>query len=516
MIDLTKAQNIDVILHIGLHKTATTYIQNKFAAHRYDLVREGIVYPRAGEPDRPVFATRGGAQSGHALLTRAEDPALEAIQGIAKECPESTRCIVLSSENFAIWTRPFTAAEYLARFNMFRSVKVVLVVRRQDSWLESYYKQIVDGFRDYETRSFGEFLSDEGWKLIDFYSRFSEWRTAAGADNFHVLSFDDCKDADEIGANILKLAGASDELIDAITSADAERYDSVRAIDTLALRILNAYQLNDRDERIELARNLVAASPASKFPLMTADMRDAIEEFCKPINERIVAEWARTPMPNFLFAKPPKAEAVDPVDPALVADYVGYAISVCEGARSSLKKRVNERAAPANGKRAPQPTGGAQAVTAAAPPSQPPVQISRKTRGGVGDLVSRLRARIGSQGKTGGSGSGDLSAEQRQWADTVRPLFDERFYLSAHPEVAAAGTDPVAHYIKDGFKQGFDPTPWFSERGYRRVNRDVAKSNYPALVHYILYGRKEGRPVMSVVQSNAAARTTDGKRTADS
>ena len=37
------------------------------------------------------------------------------------------------------------------------------------------------------------------------------------------------------------------------------------------------------------------------------------------------------------------------------------------------------------------------------------------------------------------------------------PEFDAAFYLSRHPDVAAAGIDPFEHYLLYGFREGRDP-----------------------------------------------------------
>ncbi|MCK0168411.1 hypothetical protein MWU52_12675 [Jannaschia sp. S6380] len=343
-----KAAEIDVILHIGLHKTATTYIQNKLSALRYHLLTDGIIYPRAGEVMRSWTPTRDGAQSGHALLTRGEKAAMPAIAEIVDECPPGIERVILSSENFTIWKRPTPPANYLSRLSMFRSVKVVLVLRRQDVWIESYYKQLVDGFIDYETRSFAEFVASEGAELFDFHSRFSEWRDLVGPNNFHVMSYDDCDGADDLCRQILTLAGAGAALLDRVADMPVERYDSVRPIDTVALRILNAARLSDREARIALARRFFEAAPDIDVPLMTDAIRDAIHEVCDPINARIEAEWFDRPVPGLRFGKAVATPAPRPVDSAVLADFLDYVIAECGKARAAEMALAPVVAAPAD------------------------------------------------------------------------------------------------------------------------------------------------------------------------
>lgn len=72
-------------------------------------------------------------------------------------------------------------------------------------------------------------------------------------------------------------------------------------------------------------------------------------------------------------------------------------------------------------------------------------------------------------------------------------LFVPDWYRAAHPDVAAAGVDPLEHYLDTGWKEGRDPGPEFDSRYYVRRYSDMAQVQQPALVHYWIHGRNEGR-----------------------
>jgi uncharacterized protein VirK/YbjX len=72
-------------------------------------------------------------------------------------------------------------------------------------------------------------------------------------------------------------------------------------------------------------------------------------------------------------------------------------------------------------------------------------------------------------------------------------IFDQEWYLSQNPDVAAAGVDPVAHYLKSGAREKRSPSRFFSTEDYLALNPDVAQSGVNPLFHYYLYGAKEGR-----------------------
>lgn len=72
-------------------------------------------------------------------------------------------------------------------------------------------------------------------------------------------------------------------------------------------------------------------------------------------------------------------------------------------------------------------------------------------------------------------------------------LFREDFYLSANPDVAADGVDPLQHYMTRGWLEGRDPNPLFDTDWYLRNNPDVAGTNVNPLLHFIRSGAAEGR-----------------------
>ena len=74
-------------------------------------------------------------------------------------------------------------------------------------------------------------------------------------------------------------------------------------------------------------------------------------------------------------------------------------------------------------------------------------------------------------------------------------LFDCSWYLITYPDVAAAGMDPLTHFVETGWREGRDPGPDFATSAYLKANPDVAQSGINPLFHYIEFGRSEGREV---------------------
>ena len=73
------------------------------------------------------------------------------------------------------------------------------------------------------------------------------------------------------------------------------------------------------------------------------------------------------------------------------------------------------------------------------------------------------------------------------------PLFDSEWYLQQNPDVAAAGINPLQHYMAYGWKEGRDPNPMFDTSFYIENNPDIAAQGVNPLTHFVQYGWKEGR-----------------------
>ena len=330
---LRRAKDATLVLHIGLHKTGSSYLQGLLAARREALLREGLLFPMTGIVDKASTGTREGAGSGQALFSRRGGHE-ELRAQLLTELPEDVATVLVSSEEFSR-AGPPSPERLLARFADFGTVKVVLVLRRQDDWIESYYKQIVDQYGNFETRSFERYVQETGRSLLDFHSRFTPWRNLVGPQNFHVVSYDDVPDAVAICRRLLGLAGVQGPVLDELSTVPVPRYDSVRAIDTVGLRLLNSYRLADRDTRTRIARSIYDVAPDGDVELMSADLREEIQAVCRPINERIEAEWCAAPVPGFRFASPrPVSTPRPPSGPGLV-DYVDRVITMCEDARAT-------------------------------------------------------------------------------------------------------------------------------------------------------------------------------------
>jgi FMN phosphatase YigB (HAD superfamily) len=78
-------------------------------------------------------------------------------------------------------------------------------------------------------------------------------------------------------------------------------------------------------------------------------------------------------------------------------------------------------------------------------------------------------------------------------AITRSGLFDPEWYLSTYPDVAAAGGDPLGHYLAGGWRERRQPGPAFDSEFYRFRHPDIAVLEIDPLTHFVMHGQAEGR-----------------------
>lgn len=72
-------------------------------------------------------------------------------------------------------------------------------------------------------------------------------------------------------------------------------------------------------------------------------------------------------------------------------------------------------------------------------------------------------------------------------------LFDPAYYCQESSQPPLPPHRALLHYLTEGWKKGWSPSPFFSVPRYLAAHQDVRKQNIEPLTHYLEYGLKEGR-----------------------
>lgn len=171
-----------LFIHIGTHKTATTWLQHFLGTNADRLEDLGYYYPKSGRVNHAQH------RIGQAIFLRQKPAAplddLTIWQRFKRELA-STRYenIVVSSEEFE-WVRdPKVIRDFLPDVEL----HVICYLRRQDDYLESLYGQQVRDFHPRLTISADEYF-DKQPSYLDYDALVRRWENVAA--KVHIRVFD--------------------------------------------------------------------------------------------------------------------------------------------------------------------------------------------------------------------------------------------------------------------------------------------------------------------------------------
>lgn len=127
-----------LVLHIGPHKTATTYLQSNFKSQRGALRKHGWLYPVIGV--RTALAHQDVAENPNAIQTRS-GPVYASVAAAAREAQARDLGVLLSAERFRRWRTKQVAA--LAGVFSADEPKIVYVLRDPMTVIRSMWAQSV-------------------------------------------------------------------------------------------------------------------------------------------------------------------------------------------------------------------------------------------------------------------------------------------------------------------------------------------------------------------------------------
>ncbi|NJN23241.1 MAG: hypothetical protein HC810_01000 [Acaryochloridaceae cyanobacterium RL_2_7] len=180
-----------MFLHIGLHKTGSTYIQKVFAENR-ELIRElGIDYPSLGAEF--LFGHHNLAWSlmpGKQLLETTDFSIAKLTQYLHDSSVEST---VLSSEEF-----DFLKIEHISKiYQVFSDfeVKIVFYVRHP---LNAFYSLWQEAVKHGDTTSLESFLENirDRSHPFNYWNIANQWAHYFGPNSLQIVIYDNLVEKD--------------------------------------------------------------------------------------------------------------------------------------------------------------------------------------------------------------------------------------------------------------------------------------------------------------------------------
>lgn len=167
-----------ILLHIGWPKTGSTAIQHFLAANRDVLLtNHHILYPKTGivmnahyalssSLQDPTKKTRWVSEVG---FNEQAEPLFAKVFEEAKRC--SAKAIILSSEQFT--NTNLFSIEQLAGLLAGHEVQLIVYLRRQDEYIESFYNQCVKDHLVRHSVGFDTFSQGDG--NLTYYEYLMDW-----------------------------------------------------------------------------------------------------------------------------------------------------------------------------------------------------------------------------------------------------------------------------------------------------------------------------------------------------
>jgi hypothetical protein len=306
-------------IHIGIHKTGTTFLQRFFDHHREWLLSQGFLFPKTGLriPDQP---TNPDAMSGHAkLYSLFKNPKGDNTKNLLSEFKDEIEScnaenVLISSETFsALERREICARNASTVFKDAKDITLICYLRRQDYWLESFYLEVLGWRGRRETRTIRQFFDQEAQKWLNYGTLLNAWKEALGEQALIVRSYDDAVFEKRLLVDFLaclKIAApppsSSMENRPINPSLPASLSEFVRAV--------NAFPHISNQGKSDILLSLLNSSTSRKKEnrsLIDDELWEEIAERFKKGNRTLSAKFVSGSTERFQF--PDSRSSVDPV-----------------------------------------------------------------------------------------------------------------------------------------------------------------------------------------------------------
>ncbi len=295
-------------IHIGTPKTATTAIQEFCLDNQEALNQKGYCYPvfPFEYPDAPK------TRNGHFLVGVAHDFGLEGIEEKEqKEFREGLDTVNSLFENYdnvilsdeIIWRSTFSKRKSLWEELKKESeaggfqVKVIVYLRRQDTFCVSWWNQLVKmGTRDVAREGLKVYMENVPPAMqLDYYKKLEKISIILGRDNVLVRRFGkEYFEGGSIYTDFLQTVGL--KLEDGFTVAKDIRNYSLEGNNHEIKRILNSLQMNPVQNKFILQVLTDCSQVSEKMHSFAMLSKEEIQEFMERYeegNRRIVQDYLK-------------------------------------------------------------------------------------------------------------------------------------------------------------------------------------------------------------------------------
>lgn len=351
-----------VYLHIGLHKTGTTALQYFLAQNNSVLNQHGICFPDLGVHYANINFKRNGhfliapllgTEGKHTEVWPGDyyESALDDVQKLAKTYDK----IILSDE--AIWQRSgFRGDHFWSKikedFNKRGlDVRIIAYVRRQDLWIQSYWKQRV---KVGSTRTFPAYVKrvrDAGFYPLDYCAYMDMLSAVFGKESLIIRVYEKGQyqgPEHTLHSDFLDIFGLT--LSDGFVIRQEVYNTSLDGSSIELRRILNGIpEVNDKDHVLKdsVAEILKAngfSVPPVRYSLFAPGEQKAFLDYYSESNSRLAKEYLGREDGVLFYDKLTELPEGTEDERGLLRDTIllaGQAVSLLEHENRQLKKQLH-------------------------------------------------------------------------------------------------------------------------------------------------------------------------------
>jgi hypothetical protein len=266
-----------IYLHVGSHKTGTTFLQN-FLSKNYEALKEqGFDYLISNciwSAHHPLGWSFQGMDY-NSLKTLCSWTDYGVINRLEDEIRQSNcNSFIISSENLYQLKNIEFIERFFLRFKDF-DMKPIIFLREQASFIESWYYELIRADYYKLTDDFCDFIDNPRYEL-NYYKAISEWSNLVGRQNLIVSNFSQAKHygIDKYFLEILGVDGKD------FHYQSSEKNQKSTYAQIAAMRVINKLKI-DSDSWYK-ARNLILDDEMLKSStnntLLTKEVKNEIQK----------------------------------------------------------------------------------------------------------------------------------------------------------------------------------------------------------------------------------------------
>lgn len=296
---------MNLIVHIGPHKTGSTAIQRALVDNRSELARAGYFYPEIG------FSEYGHHKLVESLATNNPGEVLDNMLAELNTCPGT---LVLSSENFSLLSDN-SIALLASRINI-KKVKIIYYLRSlPDNALAWWHELVKHGDKRHFLQFYAELMTYPfRTHIINVNGVLEKWANHFGRDAVNIFRYEEIEDTSlQFFKNVLNLN-------DMTPQAGFRINKSFSISDTEFMRVINAtgkngfYILRNNQRAKELALE-IASKMSNYIAQIDVDYQSII---FRAIESKLRSEWSNNiitdgPLDKIFINRFSRLRFVDPI-----------------------------------------------------------------------------------------------------------------------------------------------------------------------------------------------------------